>query len=90
VSLAYPLFAFEKDNNSMRLIEEEGQILSWHETIDIENDECVFWEASGGGTIGVSVGAFKCKLKSVPSCPPALPLPDAFVLMPRLLGFQKP
>jgi hypothetical protein len=90
VSIKYPLFAFEKDDQSMRLIEEEGRILSWHEAIDIENDEYVFWDANGGGVfIAVSVGAFKSKLKSVTSCPAAFPIQDAFILYAKTLGFPQ-
>jgi hypothetical protein len=49
MSVTYPLFVFAKDDRSMRVIETPDSILSWHEAIDIENGEHVFWEATGSG-----------------------------------------
>jgi hypothetical protein len=90
VEVTYPLFAFEKDDHSMHLIEDSHRILYHFEAIDIENDEYVFWDANGGGvSISVSVGAFKSKLVSVTSCPPAFPLHDAFVSYTKTLGLPE-
>ena len=89
MSVIYPLFDFEKDDKSMRLIEDESRILSHLEAIDIENNEYVFWDASGGGlSVAVSVGAFKSKLESVTSCPPAFPILDAFKEYAMSLGLR--
>jgi hypothetical protein len=74
----------------MRLIEEEGLIVRQLEAIDIENDEYVFWDSNGDGVaVAVSVGAFKSKLKSVASCPPAFPLHDAFISYAKTLGLPE-
>jgi hypothetical protein len=35
VAVTYPLFVFEKDDKSMRLIEDQGRILFHLEAIDI-------------------------------------------------------
>lgn len=90
MSVTYPLFVFEKDEKSMLLVKEEGQILQQLEAIDIENDEYVFWDVSGGGvSVAVLVGAFKGKLKSVTSCSPAFPIRDAFISYARTLGLPE-
>ena len=69
MSVTYPLFVFEKDDKSIRLIENESQIHCL-EAIDIENEEYVFWDANGAG-VSVAVTpttAFKTgKLESVTS-----------------------
>jgi hypothetical protein len=51
VSVTYPLFVFEKDDKSIRLIENESRILYHLEAIDIENEEYVFWDSSGSGVL---------------------------------------
>ena len=43
----FPLFAFEKDDSSMFRVETLDKILHHFEPIDIENDEYLFWDASG-------------------------------------------
>jgi len=45
--VSFPLFAFEKDDCSMFLVETPDKVLYHMEPIDIENDEYVFWDASG-------------------------------------------
>jgi hypothetical protein len=90
VNVSYLLFAFEKDNHSMRLIENESQVLRDLEGIDIEGDEYVFWDSNGAGvSIAVSVGAFKSKLRSVTSSSPVFPLKDALKLYAESLGIQE-
>jgi hypothetical protein len=90
VSIKYPLFAFEKDDQSMRLIEDSSRILYHCEAIDIENDEYVFWDANGGGvSIAVAVGAFKSKLEGVTSCPAVFPVQDALILFAKTLGLPQ-
>jgi hypothetical protein len=49
MNILYPLFAFEKDDSSIRLIEDERDILGKLEAIDIANDEYVVWGAEGAG-----------------------------------------
>ena len=49
MSVPYPLFAFEKDNASMRLVEKPDELFYHLEEIDIENDEYLFWDANGAG-----------------------------------------
>ena len=86
MSVEFPIFVFEKDDHSMRLIESEDRILCDLEAIDIENDEYVFWDATGTGVcIRVSVGAFKSKLESVSSCSTTYPIHDAFKLFAETL-----
>ena len=51
MSVTYPLFVFEKDDKSIRLIENESRILYHLEAIDIENEEYVFWDSSGSGVL---------------------------------------
>ena len=91
MSVTYPLFAFEKDDKSMRLIENESRILSHLEAIDIENDEYVFWDASGEGvSVAVSVGAFKSKLESVTSRPSGFPIQMFSKHIQRVWGSLRP
>ena len=79
MSASYPLFAFEKGDNSIRLIENERDILGKLEAIDIENGEYVLWDANGAGVaIEVLVGPFKSKLVSVVVCEPTIPITEAF------------
>jgi hypothetical protein len=46
-SIPFPLYAFAKDDNSMRLVESSDRILYHMEAIDIENEEYLFWDALG-------------------------------------------
>ena len=73
----------------MRLVENESRILCERETIDIENDEYVFWDANGGGVSVVLTPTtpFKTgKLERVTSSPPKFPLHDTFKLYAESLG----
>jgi hypothetical protein len=47
VSVSFPLFVFEKDDCSMRLVESADKVLYHMEPIDIENDEYLCWDANG-------------------------------------------
>ncbi len=49
MSFTYPVFVFEKDDSSMRLISAENEILSQLEAVDIENGEYVVWDGRGHG-----------------------------------------
>ena len=91
MSVAYPLFVFEKDDRSMRLIREESGILGQLEATDIENDEYVFWDVNGSGvSISVSIGSFKGKLERVVSCPAVFPIRQAFTSYAKALGVAEP
>lgn len=86
MSVEYPIFAFEKDDHSMRLIENEERILQHLEAIDIENDEYVFWDARGNGVrVTVSVGAFTSKVESVSPCTAPYSVQQAFSLFAETL-----
>jgi hypothetical protein len=92
VSVTYPLFVFEKDDKSMRLIEEESRILYYLEAIDIEGGEYVFWDANGAG-VSVAVTPTTIlktgKLKSVTVSQPTFPLGDALKLYAQSIGFPE-
>lgn len=91
MAITYPLFVFEKDDQSMRLIEDSSRILDWLDAIDIENGEYVFWDANGSGvTITVTVKAFTRKVNGIASSVPAFPLREAFVLYAKSLGISVP
>jgi len=65
VSIAYPLFVFDKSDRAMRLIEEPERLFFHLEEIDIENDEYLFWDANG---TGVRVRIIKRKSAAVENC----------------------
>jgi hypothetical protein len=91
MSVRYPLFAFGKDDDSIRLIADERDILGELEAIDIENDEYTVWDAEGTGVaIQVSVGAFKSELNSVAPCAASSPISDAFNLYASTRGLPQP
>lgn len=91
MSVTYPLFVFEKDNKSIRLIENESQIHRL-EAIDIENHEYVFWDSNGSGVL-VSVtpsGIFKQgKVGEVTSYPAEFPIQNAFKAYAMSLGLPE-
>jgi len=81
------LFAFDKDDQSLRLIENEGEILGKLEGIDIENDEYVFWDANGDGvSISVTVTAFSSNLNGIRSSAVTFPIREAFSLYAKSLA----
>ena len=91
MNVEYPIFAFEKDDHSLRLIENEERILYHLEAIDIENDEYVFWDAKGNGVrVIVSVGAFTSEQESVSACTARLSLEEAFRLFAESLKLPLP
>jgi hypothetical protein len=49
MNVRFPLFAFEKDDHSMFLIEEPDRLLYHLEWIDIEDQEYIFWDSTGAG-----------------------------------------
>ena len=76
MSVVYPLFVFEKDDRSMRVVERPDRILYHLEAIDIENDEFLFWDSTGNA---VAVNVAKGKVVDVSSSPPGLSLHDVLV-----------
>jgi hypothetical protein len=91
MAITYPLFAFEKDDQSMRRIEDSSRILYWHEAIDIENGEYVFWDANGNGvTITVAVKTFASKVSGITSSVADFPLREALALYAKSLGISDP
>ena len=91
MDITYPLFVFEKDDQSMRLIEDSSQILNYLEAIDVQNGEYFFWDAKGHGvTVAVVVTAFTSKLNGVASSLPVFPLLEAFALYAKSLGISEP
>jgi len=87
MTVTYPLFVFEKDDRSMRQIEDSTRLHYHLEAIDIVNDEYVFWDANGNGvSVAASVTTFKSKIGGVTACVPHFPLRDAFNLYAKTLG----
>ena len=86
MAVTYPLFVFEKDDQSMQVIEDPRRI-GILEAIDILNDEYVFWDANGNGvSVAASVTTFKQKIGDVTSCVALFPIRDAFNLYAKSLG----
>jgi hypothetical protein len=85
MSVVYPLFAFERDDQSMFLITGQERIAYHCEAIDIENGEYVFWDSVGEG---VCVKVSKNRVSGVTRCNPAFPLVDAFALYAQTLNLS--
>ena len=71
----YPIFVFEKDDRSLRMIESLKSIRYHLEAIDIENDEYVFWDRDGRGVRVITSGR---KIADLSSCEATLPWSDGF------------
>ena len=80
MSVEYPIFVLERDDHSMRLIEDESRILYHLEAIDIENGEYLFWDAKGSG---VSIQMSKGKMTVSGPEPAEFPLIDALVMFAK-------
>ena len=65
MNVEFPLFVFEKDDRSMLLIERPDRLLYHLETIDIENDEYLFWDSTGAG---VSVSVARDAIDQITRC----------------------
>jgi hypothetical protein len=86
MAVTYPLFVFEKDDQSIRRVEDPKRI-GVLEAIDIVNGEYVFWDANGNGvSVAASVTTFTSKIGNVTSCVALFPLRDAFTLYAKSLG----
>jgi hypothetical protein len=89
MAVTYPLFVFEKDDQSIRQIEDPSRLQYHLEAIDVANDEYVFWDANGNGvSVSASVGMFKGKMREVTSCVAPFPLRDAFSLYAKTVGLH--
>ena len=75
MNVAFPLFVFEKDDRTMLLIERPDRLLYHLETIDIENDEYLFWDSTG---VGVSVSVTGDAIGQITRCTQSMSLSDAF------------
>jgi hypothetical protein len=83
MDITFPLFALEKDDGSMYLIEDRDRILYHLEAIDIQNKEYVFWDLNGEG---VSIGVAGGRIASMTKSAPELPLRDALVSYAKHVG----
>jgi hypothetical protein len=82
MDVRFPLFAFEKDDDSMFLIEKPDRLLYHFEWIDIENEEFIFWDSTGAGVcVTVKDGA----IDQIYPCEQSKSLSDALKRM-RILG----
>jgi len=85
MELNRPLFAFEKDDSSMFLIERPDRLLYHLEAIDIENDEYLFWDSSGAA---VSVSTVHGKIDRITPCDQSMSLADAFRMYSHSRGLE--
>ena len=85
MSVEFPIFVFEKDDHSMRVIEDEHRIFHHLEAVDIENGEYVFWDAKGGG---VSIRMSRGKMTGLGPGPAEFPLGDALVMFAKAAGIS--
>jgi hypothetical protein len=75
MDVRFPLFAFEKDDDSMFLIETPDRVLDHLEWVDIEGGEYMFWDSTGAGVcVTVKDGAIDQILR----CEQSKSLADAF------------
>jgi hypothetical protein len=74
---------FEKDDRSMLLIEKRDRLLYHLETIDIENDEYLFWDSTGAGT---RVSVARDAIDQITRCDQSMSLSDAFEAYVQSLG----
>jgi len=84
-SVPFPLYAFEKDDNSIRLIENPDRILYDMEAIDIENEEYLFWDAVAKP---VRIAVERHQVVTIEHCPEIMTLHEAFVRNAASLGIS--
>jgi hypothetical protein len=73
-----PLCVFEKDDQSMRLVEEPSRLHEL-EPIDVANDEYVFWDSNGdAASVAASVTSWNGKIGDLTSGVASLSLREAF------------
>jgi hypothetical protein len=85
MNVEFPLFVFEKDDRSMLLIEKPDRLLHHLETIDIENDEYVFWDSTGAG---VCVSVTHDAIDQITPCVRSMSLSDAFQAYSQSLSLR--
>jgi hypothetical protein len=86
MAVTYPLFVFEKDGQSMQLIENPSHICT-SEAVDILNGEYIFWDANGNGvSVAASVTSFMLEIGDATPCVALLSLHDAFSSYVKTLG----
>ena len=83
MNVEFPLFVFEKDDRSMLLIERPDRLLYHLETIDIENDEYLFWDSTGAGA---RVSVARDAIDQITRCDQSMSLSDAFEAYVQSLG----
>jgi hypothetical protein len=80
---SFPLYAFEKDDWSMFLVESPDKVLSHIEPIDFENDEYLFWDAQGHG---VRLTLERGTLTSIEDAENEITIQEAFARYSQSLG----
>jgi hypothetical protein len=83
MALRFPLFVFEKDDRSMRLVENEESLFYHLEEIDIQNGEYLFWDVSG---VGVCLQINKRKIVAIENCANGKALREGFAVYSQSLG----
>jgi len=86
VDVKFPLFAFEKDDRSMYLVESPERLLYHLEAIDIENGEYLFWDSTGKG---VCVSVTRGVTEQVAFGDQAMTLPQAFEAYAQAYKLQR-
>jgi hypothetical protein len=86
VDVKFPLFAFEKDDRSMYMVESRERLLYDFEAIDIENDEYLFWDSNG---TGVCVSVTRDVIEQVTFGDQAMTLPQAFEAYAQAYKLQR-
>ena len=84
-AIPFPLYAFEKDDNSICLIENPDRILYHMEAIDIEDEEYLFWDAVG---IAVRISMKGQQVDKIEHCQENMALHEAFVANAASLGIN--
>ena len=88
MAVKYPLFVFEKDDQSMLQIR-DATSMDLLEGVDILHGEYIFWDADGNGvSITASKIGFKLEISEATSCAALFPLQDAFALYAKKSGFS--
>jgi hypothetical protein len=82
MSIAYPLFVLLDDRN-MLVVESPDRILYHLEAIDTENEEYLFWDATGKQ---MEVKVLENRVSSILPCKPCLSLREAFASYLKTIG----
>jgi hypothetical protein len=85
MDVQFPIFVFEKDDRSMKLIETPERVLYHLEAIDIENSEYLFWDSSGAA---VCVSVARGAVKQIARCAETISLREAFETYGQSHGLQ--